>query len=549
MADLSLRSLASVLLDRFQWMRQAGLGFGGARDYYNVLGYDRVITTKQYRDEYARGGIAKRIVEAFPKATWRGGVELYEDEKPDNFTPFEIAWRDHLEKRLNVWATFLKADILAGLSTYSVILIGDGQNVSEELTKGSPEKLVYLQPYCGSGGPPGTNNTVTSALDSSVTITKWDTDINSPRFGEPLMYQLRRALIGVPSIPPIHWSRIIHVAEGCLEDSVFGVPTLENVWNLLQDLMKVTGGGAEAFWLRANQGLNLNLDKDVTMAADDAAKLKDEVDDYRHNISRVLKTRGMNVNTLGSDVANFSNPAEAILTQIAGSKGIPMRILTGSERGELASTQDAANFNTQVQDRRTNYAGPLMVRRLVDRLIEYGYLPTPKQYDVFWPTVQTMSDKEKAEGAQLWAKTNQSMGETVYTNEEIRSHWHDMEPLAPADVKPIAGPVRVSDQTTDPKALAASEDDEMLRVLEMAIVTGNAEVVNRIVGLEVPKGYAPAPTIVAGGLRGNIKILRDKDNRIAEIIDEGAKAPTRHLKMVRNADGVATDIIREERQA
>ena len=85
-----LRSLAdSVLLERIQWMRQAGITFGGARDEYEILGYDRIITNKQYRDEYARGGIAGRLVDVFPNATWRGQVELIEDEDPEKITPFE----------------------------------------------------------------------------------------------------------------------------------------------------------------------------------------------------------------------------------------------------------------------------------------------------------------------------------------------------------------------------------------------------------------------------------------------------------------------------
>ena len=477
----SFRAAASTLLERYQWMRQAGIGFGGARDYYEVLGYDRNISTKQYRDEYARGGIAKRIVEAFPKATWRGGVELFEDEDPNTSTAFEQAWQEHYVKRLNVWSMLLKADILAGLSTYSVILIGDGQqDTATELAKGSPEKLLYLQPYSGGGGPTGNNRNITIALDADCTIAEWETDIASPRFGEPKTYQLRRTSITTPQfMRPIHWSRIIHVAEGCLDDNVFGIPTLENVWNLLQDLLKVTGGGAEAFWLRANAGLNINLDKDVPMSTTDQANLKDEVDEYRHNISRVLKTRGVDVHTLGSDVANFGAPAEAILTQIAGSKGIPMRILTGSERGELASTQDAANFNTQVQDRRTNYAGPLIVRRLVDRLIAYNYLPQPEQYDVFWPTVQTMSDMEKADGAKRWAETNAVMGATVYTVSEIREHWQDMAPL-PEEMQPVA----VAPEPTTLESIANDPGlQETLRALETAIESNDTVAINAIIGV------------------------------------------------------------------
>lgn len=502
-----LRLAASTLLDRYRFARQNGLGFGGARNYYEVLGYDEIVTSRQYRLEYARGGIAKRIVEAFPKATWRGGVELFEDEDPEVSTAFEQAWKS-LEQRLNVWSLFQKADILAGLSTYSAILIGAPGDLGSELPKGtSPDQILYLTPFWGGGGPGLNTRNQTMAMDADCRIATFDEDVTSPRFGEPLTYNLKRVDVVNPVFQrPVHWSRIIHLAEGCLDDNVYGTPTLENVWNLLQDLMKVTGGGAEAFWLRANQGIQIDIDKDMALppSTTELADLKAQAEDYKHQLTRMMRTRGVNINQLGSDVANFASPAEAILTQIAGSKGIPMRILTGSERGELASSQDAANFSTQVQDRRTSYAGPMIVRRFVDRLIEFGYLPTPKSYEVGWPTIETMTDMEKATGAQKWAETNSTAGMPIYTDAEIREHWHGFKPLTdeqkasmqpPAPVEP---PVDEAALAAEAAALEATlkaaqraetpEDAELVRVLAAAIEAGNGEVVAAIVGLRVAGG-------------------------------------------------------------
>ena len=47
-----IRTLTTqVLLDRMQWMRQAGITFDGKRDEYAIFGYDRIVTNQQYRDE------------------------------------------------------------------------------------------------------------------------------------------------------------------------------------------------------------------------------------------------------------------------------------------------------------------------------------------------------------------------------------------------------------------------------------------------------------------------------------------------------------------
>ncbi len=438
--DAQLRALdTAILLDRLQFMRMAGITFNGARDTYELFGYDRIITAKQYRDTYARGGIAKRIVEAFPKATWRGGAEIFEDEDPEHITPFEQAWKD-LEAKVHIWQRFQQVDILAGLSTYSVLLIGaPGSDLSAELPHGKPGQLLYVQPYSGGGGP-GPNRQVQGDVNYvDATIWTFDTDVQSPRFGLPLLYQLRRTDITAPQLQvPVHWSRIIHVAEGTLDNDVYGQPTLENVWNLLSDLEKVTGGGAEAFFMRANAGMQVDVDKDMALppTPDELSKLSSDVEAYKHNITRILRTRGININQLGSDVANFAAPADAIIKQIAGSKGIPMRILTGSEMGQLASGQDADNWITAVMDRRTGYAGPSIVRRFVDRLIEYGYLPTPRQYEVGWPVEGDLTEMERAQGAAQMAQVNATFGAIVFTGDEIRDKWYDFPPLEDIDTEP-----------------------------------------------------------------------------------------------------------------
>lgn len=508
-SGLDLRTLSSVLFDRARFMRQAGVTFNGKRDSYDILGYPRVLSYLDFRARYMRGGLAKRLVEAFPKATWRGGVNLYEDEDPENETEFEKAWQE-LEKRLKIWTTLQRADILAGLSTYSVILIGAGDaDLSLELPRGKgPESLLYLSPFSGGGGPWGGDRMRPLALDADTTIMAFDMDPGSSRYGLPLSYQLKRTSIDSPVFArPVHWSRIVHVAEGCLNDEIYGLPTLESVWNLLDDLDKVTGGGAEAFWLRANQGLHIDVDKDMQLdkTKDAVDSLKDQAEDYANGIQRWIRTRGTTVTPLGSNVADFKGPTDAIISQIAGAKGIPKRILVGSEMGQLASGQDADNWDTQVMDRRSSYAGPFIVRQLVDRLIEYKYLPQPKEYDIEWPVVQNLTETEKASlakamadvnrtagftvftgdemrekcfglepaedeptdeykaiGAGKMALVNKMMGVTIFTPAEMRMTWYGWKPLSPDEAVPIAGPEKVTvsrapAQAGDPNAVAEDQ--------------------------------------------------------------------------------------------
>jgi len=417
-----IRAAASVLVERIQWMRQAGITFEGMRDLYEVLGYDRTITAKNYRERYERGGIATRAVDALPKATWRGDGELVENDDPEQQTTFEQDWWK-LNDQHHVWSTFLRVDILATLGRYAVLLIGAPGDLSTELPRGRPGGLLYLTPFA----------------EEYAKIESFVEDAKDPRFGKPKTYFLKRTDFSSPDLQkPVHWSRIVHIpSEGFLDDDVYGPPALKSVWNYFDDLEKVVGGGSEAFWLRANQGLHVDIDKkmDLETAKGSIENLKEQLDNYIHHISKLIRTRGATVKSLGSDVADFSKPADTILTLISGTRGIPKRILTGSEMGELASSQDRDNWHDQIKDRRTSYAGPVIVRGTIDRFLKYSYLSQPKEYSIRWPTIQNLNDTERMDLAAKAMSLNDH-GVTVVLPNEVRDQILEWEPLDEEDLLP-----------------------------------------------------------------------------------------------------------------
>lgn len=529
-----MRAAASDLLNRYQFLRQAGITFNGLRDLYEVLGYSRVLSTADYRDRYERGGISGRIVDVYPNATWRGDMELVEDEDPQTDTEFEQAWKS-LATRLKINAYLQRADTLSQLSQYAVLLLGASGELNQELPRGrGPDDLVYLQPYAGDGGPGmqtaggfgmrGSGGGATAVGYATAMIRSLVTDSKNPRFGLPEFYQLRRTDVGSQDMTmPVHWTRCLHLADGCLDNDVYGRPRLQRVWNLLDDLDKVTGGGSEAFWLRANQATSYNVDSDAQLSEPEKETLKTQAEEFQHQMRRFILTRKVKVESLGSDVANFANPADAIETQIAGALAMPKRILTGSEMGELASSQDRDNWKDQVNGRQTGYAGPYIVRPLVDRLIQYGYLPSPKKgplaYEVRWPHIQTLTEQEKSAGAKDWASTNQTNGSVVFTDDEIRDKWYGMEPLTPeqkAQAMAQRAPVAAS-FGTDP---TVAQEDELAGVLRAAIEADNVDVIHEIIGLggpgsgwtaengHVPNAEGRVGDVVAKSKYGSVQIVR-----------------------------------------
>ncbi|KAH0536978.1 hypothetical protein GP486_008850, partial [Trichoglossum hirsutum] len=84
----------------------------------------------------------------------------------------------------------------------------------------------------------------------------------------------------------VHYSRCLHVADNCLENLVFGHSRFEPVINTLWDLQKVAGGSSETFWLTANRGLHIDVDKDVELDEESASDLSDEVEEYAQQLRR-----------------------------------------------------------------------------------------------------------------------------------------------------------------------------------------------------------------------------------------------------------------------
>ena len=87
---------------------------------------------------------------------------------------------------------------------------------------------------------------------------------------------------------------------------------------------------------------------------------------------------------------------------ISGATGIPSRILTGSERGELASSQDVDSWNTRVDERRIDYAEPMILRTYINTLIAAGVVPQPidGKYKIEWPAFTSLNPKDRAEVAE-----------------------------------------------------------------------------------------------------------------------------------------------------
>lgn len=402
MDDFSVfRALASAITSRSNLFGAFDQQFGGDRSIYQACGYPQNILFEEMWNRYKRGDIAKRIVNAFPDETWLGKPEVIDNEDPEE-TEFEKAWKT-LVKDNKVYHYLKRVDRLSGIGRYGVLLLGfDGADPMEQPIAGK-RKLLYLQPY----------------KEDHVTIKKWDEDPKSERYGLPEIYEIdtgsvmkdedkgTTGTVQTDKLKLVHYSRIIHIAEDCSESDVYGTPRLEVMWNRLMDLDKIMGGSGEMFWRGGFPGLALEMDSEANPDTQTITELDEEIEKYIHRLTRVLRLQGIEAKELTGDAKDPEGHVNVQLRIISAVTGIPVRILTGSERGELASTTDQRNWNKKVDERRKDYAEPMILREFINRMIEYGVLPKPQdgEYEVRWPDLDTMTEKESAEVDETRAKT------------------------------------------------------------------------------------------------------------------------------------------------
>jgi hypothetical protein len=377
-----------------------GKAFEGERDYYKVLGYDLYPQVDDFLGRYTRDDIAGKIVDLPPQDTWKKRPVLIDgEERSDGDQPrseFIRAWQQLTDagsdEALNVYHYFERIDRLSGIGRFGVLVIGarDGQTLDQPFQGRviGPDGILYLR----------------SCSEASVMISPTDIDMDpqSKRYGKPLWYQINiGGEMGQNGYQRVHYSRCIHVAEDLLEDEVYGRPRLERVLNRLDDIMKIVGGSAEATWKLMRKGFLLSAKEGYQQPTNSETRrdVDAQIEEYDHGLRRFIRLTGVDAQDLGSEVVDPSGLFGIVLSLIAAASGIPQRILIGSERGELASTQDLRSWANAIADRQSNFAEPSILRPFVNWCIRAGVLPPPKsgKYKVEWPKLYELTELEEAE--------------------------------------------------------------------------------------------------------------------------------------------------------
>ncbi len=369
--------------------------YDGDRDFFDALGYPDQLKFENFEARYRRGDIAGTIVDTPALHAWKkppilkDGDWSKEDDKKmkagtqPTRTLFLQAW-NQIVKNKHVFSYLSRLDSLSRLGRYAVLLVGASgadnlKSPLQEKSSTSHKELLYFSVFS----------------EGRASISEFETDAKSPRYSLPLHYNLSYG--DERGTVPVHSSRIVHAAERLTEDDIYGLPILERPFNRLIDLDKMVGGGAEGAWQTINRGIQADVREGYAMTPDEEEELEEQIQLYIHGQKSLLKTSGLDLKSLGAEVASPTSLADLVISLIAATVRIPKRILLGTEMGKLASSQDETNFAAEITSRQMNYLEPRILRPLIDRLVYCGCIPEPVsgEYEVYWPPYAEQSQNDR----------------------------------------------------------------------------------------------------------------------------------------------------------
>jgi len=381
---LSVLNMAS-LISRQSLQSALGQSFNGKRDLYDVVGWKKELVFTDYLNMYERNGFASRVVNIKADETWRKFPILHDGKDKKDYkdaTSFLSEWATLVEN-LDLASVFHNLDVALGISRFALIVIGvkGDTDYSKPLETGTAKTVEFLR-----------------VLDEGmVTMSMPIRDTLNPRYGFPEMYYCQ--FDEDAQAIPIHWTRVVHFKQGYSRSVLYGVPGLMKSFNYLQDIDKVIASSSEAFWQHIRRAIALIAKEGFTLPEKGTPgyeALEEQVENWRHQMDLVLKLRNMDVQDLSSSAVDGAGQHGLLVTSIAGTEGIPERILVGSERGELASSQDVLNLNNSIAARQQKTCAP-WVRAFVKYLYQYKFIAPPEtgKFSIEWQSLFDPSPTEK----------------------------------------------------------------------------------------------------------------------------------------------------------
>ncbi|MCK5613712.1 DUF1073 domain-containing protein [Candidatus Pacearchaeota archaeon] len=381
---LNTSAADSTLRASFGKLISGGYDFGDIlHQIYEDFGYPETLTFSNFWNMYRRFGVARAVCDTPVDITWLDIPEVTGGDA------FDKAFQDLVDK-VKLWKRIKGADKRQRVGRYAglFVRIKDNKKPKEPVdTLSGIDNIVSLTPL----------------YEGQLEVATTEQESSSDNFGNPSMYDFKGAASGnrneesIQSFQ-IHPSRIIPLAEGADDGSIYGISELESIYNDLMDLRKVSGAGGEGFYQNSRGAPVINTregyEPPETQIAKDA--LETQIDEFLNKWRKKFVASGLEFDYPNITLDNPKPFYDNSMSNVSAGSKIPQKLINGTQTGRLAGDADLAYFLTQQMSRRENYATEV-IETTIAWFVNVNVLPAPADLTIEWDDLLSQSDADKAE--------------------------------------------------------------------------------------------------------------------------------------------------------
>ena len=389
-------------------------------------GYPAQIDNHKLDSMFERNSIAHGVVSHLRAKCWQSLPDIIEGE-PSDETRDVTAWERSIRgiSESKIFPAVRDAQEYYHTFGWSgvILQLKDSRAWDQPVTRGKKELLRAI-PF----------------KPTQLKAGEIDMSERSENYGQPKNWIYIDSCDGVAiSERVIHPDRIVFFGDWGRPKSL-----LTPCYNNLINIEKIEGGSGESYLKNASRQFAISFDKDIDMrqmASDmgiQPSELHTVFDETAKEMNRgndsILALKGATATPLVAAVPQPKEHYEMNLSSIAAATTIPMKIISGMQTGERASTEDNRQFSGLAMSVRINDLTPF-IRGIYDKLMRHGVIET-MEYSVIWDDLMSATEAERIALAKEMATTNSLAASTsgpVFTPEEIRTTAgftnDDFEPL------------------------------------------------------------------------------------------------------------------------
>ena len=408
---------------------------------YQEFGYPLELCFDDFYRAYRRNAVAGAAVTRVVDGCWEDFPEVYEGDQTKDAAK-QTEWDKRINKLLKrCWKQIKGADRRNLVGRYSAILlqVKDSKKWYEPVDTAivgmiQEKALVKLIP----------------AWEAQIDPVAWDDNPDSETFGEVTMYSFTELQVDgnfdarPGRIINVHPSRVIILAEGS-DDGVMssGKSLLEDGFNKLLDIEKVSGGASEGFLKNASRQLNYSFSEKTNFSAlakalgvpegQLAEALDQQVRRLNDSTDSASFMQAGTAEVLSVAAADPEPTWRTALSEFAATIPIPVKVLVGMQTGERASTEDAKEWAKTRMSRRKGFLTDV-ITDVVERFWKIGIIPAAQgeEITVGWSDLLAPSQAEKIANmdkmADVAVKSTNAFGRSALTENEIRTAG-ELQPL------------------------------------------------------------------------------------------------------------------------